>query len=925
MSLDAFFQPRSIAVIGASADASSISGRPLRLLRQHGYQGAVYPVNPRHAELEGLRSYPRIRDLPGPVDLAVVAVPARRAPAVVGECAEAGVSYAMVLSSGFEEAGAEGRALQADLAAAVVGSRLRICGPNCEGFYNARTGLAVGFSPALDPDRGFLRSPTSPPTGSGPVAVVAQSGGQGFALFRRGIERGLGFSLVISTGNDADLGWPDYVEYLLDDPATRVILGFVEGLRDARRLIAVAARAAELGKPLVIAKIGRSDAGRRAAASHTGNLVGSDDAYTAAFRQLGVVRVDDVDELLDAAAYFSHGRLPAGRRVAILTASGGAGAWLADATVTHGLELPPLEPALEAELRTFIPPYASTANPVDITAQAVYDGGYERALRLLAHSRRFDAIVSAVSLAGEHHASALTARLTEALDGVDTPLVYYAYTSPDRPTLESLAELGVPCYPTPARAARSLGWAAWYAEFRRRRQQVALLQSIAAGETLEPDAMHVLAAAGIAYLPGRRARTPDEAVAIHAELGGPVALKLISPDLTHKTEVGGVRLNLTTACEVRAAFDGVLASAGPHRVDGVLVQAMAPAGVELIVAAKRDAALGPLIVVGMGGTLVELLADTSLRLAPISSVEARAMLEELRGAPLLRGFRGQPPADIPALVDALVRLSQVALRLPADVLAFEINPLLVVTGRRRRGRRRHAAGAGGQHHMTVLLYTIDEGVATITLNRPERLNAFDEEMIELWVDALGDARQNEAVQVIVVTGAGRAFCSGGDVGGMAGRAPRTGLEHKRWLERIHRVPLTLEQIDKPVIAALNGPAVGAGLDMALMCDLRYAAAGIRVSEGYVKVGLIPGDGGSYFLPRLVGTARALELLWTGDPIDADQAERIGLVNRVVPADELLPRCTRSLVDWHMGQAWPFAPPSGRSTRACAWISAPTST
>ena len=190
--------------------------------------------------------------------------------------------------------------------------------------------------------------------------------------------------------------------------------------------------------------------------------------------------------------------------------------------------------------------------------------------------------------------------------------------------------------------------------------------------------------------------------------------------------------------------------------------------------------------------------------------------------------------------------------------------------------------------MTVLLYTIGDGVATITLNRPERMNAFDEEMIDLWVDALGDARQNEAVQAIVVTGAGRAFCSDGDVGSMAGRAPRSGLDHKRWLERIHRIPLTLEQIDKPVIAALNGPAVGAGLDMALMCDLRYAAAGIRVSEGYVKVGLIPGDGGSYFLPRLIGTARALELLWTGDPIDADEAERIGLVNRVVPADQLLP-------------------------------------
>ncbi len=676
MSLDAFFQPRSIAVIGASADPSSISGRPLRLLRQHRYRGAVYPVNPRHPELEGLRSYARVGDLPEPVDLAVVVVPARRVPGVVGECAEAGVPYAMVLSSGFGEAGPEGQALQADLSNAIAGSELRLCGPNCEGFYDARTGLAVGFSPALDPERGFLRSASS--TGAGPVAVVAQSGGQGFALFQRGTERGLRFSVVVSTGNDADLGWPDYVEYLLEDPSTRVVLGFLEGLSDARRLIPVAARAAELGKPLVVAKIGRSEAGRRAAVSHTGNLVGADDAYSAAFRQLGVLRVDDVDEMLDVAAYLSHGRLPAGRRVVILTASGGAGAWLADATVTHGLELPAVDSTVQAELRTFVPSYASTANPVDITAQAVYDGGYERALRLLAHSSGFDAIVSAVSLAGEQHASALTERLREALEGVDTPLVYYGYTSPSPTTLESLAELGIPCYPTPGRAARTLAWAAWYAEFQRRRERIGLFQPARVDPTLEPDVSVLLAAAGIPELPGRLAQTPNEAAAIYEELAGPVAVKVVSPALTHKSDVGGVRLQLTSTGQVRAAFQTVLASARPHPVDGVLVQAMAPAGVELILAAKRDAALGPLVLVGMGGTTVEVLADTSLRLAPVTAAEARAMLDELRGAPLLRGFRGQAPADVDALVAAVVRFSHVAAGLPKRVLAFEVNPLLAL-------------------------------------------------------------------------------------------------------------------------------------------------------------------------------------------------------------------------------------------------------
>jgi acyl-CoA synthetase (NDP forming) len=285
--------------------------------------------------------------------------------------------------------------------------------------------------------------------------------------------------------------------------------------------------------------------------------------------------------------------------------------------------------------------------------------------------------MSAVSLAGEQHASALTERLREALEGVDTPLVYYGYTSPSRPTLESLAELGIPCYPTPGRAARTLAWAAWYAEFQRRREYIGLLQPARADRTLEPDASLLLAAAGIPELPGRIARNPDEAAAIYDELGGPVAVKVVSPELTHKTDVGGVRLHLTSPNEVRAAFETVLAGARPHAVDGVLVQAMAPAGVELILAAKRDAALGPLVLVGMGGTTVEVLADTSLRLAPVSAVEARAMLDELRGAPLLRGFRGQPPADVAALVGAVVRFSQVAAGLPARVLAFEVNPLFV--------------------------------------------------------------------------------------------------------------------------------------------------------------------------------------------------------------------------------------------------------
>src|SRR6266849_378534 len=353
-------EPRSVALIGASADPLSISARPLRLLRQHAYAGGLYPVNPKYDELLGLRVYASVGAIPEAVDLALVMVPAPAVARVLEECAAAGVGCAVVITSGFAESSAggdTGRALQQDVADIAARSSLRVCGPNSEGIFNPGVGLCATFSPAVDPEHGFVPAPAG--AQAGPMAVVS----------------------VISTGNEVDLRWCDYVDYLLDRSSTRVILGFVESFRQPERLIAVAHKAARLRKPIVLAKMGRTDAGRRAAASHTASLVGSDAAYSAAFRQLGILRVDDVDEMLDLAAYFCVGRLPAGRDVAVLTASGGAGAWLADACAMRGLKLPPPDPADQAAIRSFIPAYGSVGNPVDITAQAVLEGCFERALR----------------------------------------------------------------------------------------------------------------------------------------------------------------------------------------------------------------------------------------------------------------------------------------------------------------------------------------------------------------------------------------------------------------------------------------------------------------------------------------------------------------------------------------------------------------
>jgi acyl-CoA synthetase (NDP forming) len=684
--LDGLFNPRSIALVGASSDPHGISGRPLRLLIQHGYPGALYPVNPRHRELMGREVFPRIADVPGPVDLALVMVPAAVTPGVVEECAAAGVRYALVISSGFAEAGAEGRARQEELARAARSSGIRLAGPNSEGFFNVAAGVAAGFSPAIDPERGFAGARR------GPVGVVSQSGGLGFALFNRGMELGLGFSLVVSSGNEADLTFLDYVDHLVDDPETRVILGVVETLRGARRLIDVARRAAERGKPLVLAKIGRSPVAARAAASHTGALVGSDAAYDAAFRQLGVVRVDDVDELLDAAVCFSAGRLPAGRRVAVVTPSGGAGAWLADACAAEGLELPEVEQEIQAEIRSFVPSYASTTNPVDLTAGVMARGGLERSIELLGRSPRFDTIAVVTTLASEADFRRNEPELRRVAADRGKAIVYYSYTLPKPGTIEALRAMRIPCFPTPRRTARAIAWAAGYAAFLRRRGEVAVFGAREArprpgplpeGEgASEARARAFLAPCGIPAPREGVATSPDEAAELFRRLGSrPVALKVQAAGLAHKSDVGGVRLGLDDKAAVRRAYDGVVGAvrrARPGRVvDGVLVQEMVDDGVEVILGARVDPDFGPVVLCGLGGLHVEQLGDVALRLAPVSAAEARAMVAELRGARLLDGVRGRPPCDVDALVGAIARFSALAAALPREVAAVEINPLAV--------------------------------------------------------------------------------------------------------------------------------------------------------------------------------------------------------------------------------------------------------
>ncbi|MCL8207476.1 MAG: acetate--CoA ligase family protein [Actinomycetia bacterium] len=677
-SLARILRPESVAVIGASRDVDRISGRPVHLLRQHGFGGRIYPVNPKYDEIEGLRAYPRIADVPEPVDLAIVVTPARAVVDVVRQCAEAGVRAALVLSSGFGEAGEDGRVLEEELRGIRRTSAMRILGPNSEGFFNVTAGIPAGFSPAMDYERGLTVARR------GPVGVVAQSGGMGFAVFNRGLDLGLGFSQVISTGNEVDLTLVDYLEHLVADPDTRIILAFVEGLRQAPRLKAVAEAAHAAEKPLIVAKVGRTEAGRRAARSHTGSLVGRDVVYEAAFRQWGVLRADDLDDLLDWAMFFSINRRPVhGRRVAVLTASGGGGVWLSDWLVASGLEVPELEPAVRERLGTFVPPYGSTVNPVDLTAQAASGGGLERALEVLGQSERVDAVAMIMPLAPEERTVARGPGLKAALGAHHKPVVNFSYRLPTPRAAAVMEELGIPSFPSPARTARALAAAARWHTWR----PAAGVSPAADAPTLPPGPWTeavVKAALGRAGIPVTReilARSADEAVAAAEALGYPVAVKVQSSALAHKSDIGGVRLRLQDAEAVRRAWTAVMEAAAKARpdvpLDGVLVQEMVPDGVEVIVGTTVDPDFGPVVMVGLGGVFAEALADVAVRVAPVDAATAREMLGGLRGRALLEGARGRPAADVEALAAVVARISAVAAAWSDTVAQLDLNPVMV--------------------------------------------------------------------------------------------------------------------------------------------------------------------------------------------------------------------------------------------------------
>jgi acetyltransferase len=688
--LEPFFRPRAIAIVGASEDFSKINGRPLKFLLDKGYAGSIYPVNPKYETLAGLTCYPSVTAIPGPVDLAIVAVPAKAVTAAIQECVAKGVPSAVVFSSGFGEMGEAGQRLEAELTEAARRGGLRLCGPNTVGFMNTFDRVLATFSQAGEGD--------TPP---GPVAFVTQSGAFGTAMVALGRQQGLAFGYFVNSGTEADLGFADLLGWVVEDPRVKVVAGYIEGLRDGRKLLAVADRALELGKPLVITKVGRFAAGAQAASSHTGSLAGSDRVYAGVFRQKGIVRALHEETLLDLAAVFSVCPLPAGRRLGIVTQSGGAGVLMADRAEELGLTVPVLADATQAALKKVVPAFGAVRNPVDITAQFIADPGLLRAsLEAVLKDPGVDVAIFYLGLMARF-ADQVVTNIREAYAGVSKPLVVAWVAAPDA-ARGALREAGIGMLPSATRAVDAVHGLVEFAERRRRwlaadraidRTAVdagrdVLARAVAAtrargGRVLgTPESFEVLAAYGVAVAPARLVTTATGAAQALQELGGPVAVKVESPDILHKTDADAVRLDVADAEAARRAFDEVVANARRYQpgaaIRGALVQKMMSGGMEIVVGLHSDPQFGPVVMVGLGGVLVEALEDVVFGAAPLTREDAREMLQTLRGARVLNGMRGRPPADVEALIDVLVAVSRLGADAEGAIGEADINPLIVL-------------------------------------------------------------------------------------------------------------------------------------------------------------------------------------------------------------------------------------------------------
>jgi acetate---CoA ligase (ADP-forming) len=689
--LERLVNPTVVAVVGASEQPGSFGKATVDNLSR--FAGRVYAVNPKHREIAGRPCVPSLRDLPETPDCIALCLARPLVGGALDDAIAVGAGGIVVYASGFAETGrAERKSAQEQLAAAAQGAGLRLVGPNCVGIANAHSGAAVNFM-AGNGEMIHGRA--------GPIAIVSQSGALGYGLLQA-MHRGVGVGYYLTAGNSSDVDVCDYIAWLAEQPATRSIVCLMEGVKSGRRFLEAARRAADAGKALIVCKAGNSEASGKAAFSHTGTLVGSAAAYRAAFDAVGAIATDNIESAMELAGLLAKARAPRrGRGIGIMATSGGAGVVNADKAEEAGLPLPPLAPQTRKILEAEVPDFGSIGNPCDTTAEVLKSpASFGRCLEAFAGDPGLGAVVVPLVFAHPASSGARAPTLCEVAASTDTLIAAVWMNEwlegPGSAVLD--ADPNVVLFRSPQRCFQSLrAWLDWHERRDKPRSQVPAtarrsppdaaaaaraIVAACAGRTLsEQDSKRLLAGYGVATPPEALAANPDAAAEAAQRIGFPVAIKIASADIPHKTEVGGVRLDLGSPQAVREAAAAILASARQlrpdARIDGVSVQGMVPAGVELALGVRIDAQFGPLIVAGLGGVMIELLRDVATRIAPVRPDGALAMLQSLRGYPLLAGFRGRAGVNIDAAVDAICRVSELAADLADAIEEADINPLIV--------------------------------------------------------------------------------------------------------------------------------------------------------------------------------------------------------------------------------------------------------
>lgn len=680
--LNSFLNPQSVAIIGVSKDLSTISGKPLKNLIRHQYKGSIFLVNPKYNEIEGITCYPNILDIPGKVDLALVAVSSSRILQILEDCEKKQIRHLILFGSGFAEIGEEGKELQEKVLEKAKKAGIQILGPNCIGLLNVKERITLGFSTSFETESGFI---------SGNVGFASQSGAAGFSLFGLAQDEHIGFSYIINTGNEIDIHTLDCIEYMLHDVETTVIAGYLEGIPDGDKLIEISESSNRLKKPIILLKAGRSEIGRKAALSHTASLTGSNETFQAVAKQYGIITVNDIDDMIDALKIFSRGKSARGNRVATISNSGAAGIAMADFCEMLGLNMVRLSSKTEEKIKAIIPTYGSALNPIDITAQALNEQHiFMDTLEVLINDDDVDVIVIHTTFGGK-----LGKKICESIAKIDKQTekpIIVTVTGSSELTGEEKKVLqleGVPVYNTSYRTMLAIKYLVDFSLFCMKKEAVKEqlmigdLSEEMQGIWTEVQVKEALSEMGITVPQGILVKNSSHLEAVKDQIQYPVVAKIISSDVLHKTDAGGVKVNIQNATELETAFENILQSVKQYlpnaSIEGILIEEMFQGDkVEMFIGVKEDPQFGPLIVCGLGGIFIEVLKDVSIRRAPIQIYEAEEMLKELKGYPLLQGVRGENRKDISALSKALVQISLFAAQNKGKIQEMDINPVWVL-------------------------------------------------------------------------------------------------------------------------------------------------------------------------------------------------------------------------------------------------------